>query len=156
MKSLVLATRGIQCSCISLYGICFSVFKSVSRWNINDLEYIVEKGDLLYKMQNTTQFLCCPELPRSVMVESVCLNINFCISQFGFLHNGSNSITDLVNSLTSCRESYDGVIFVVNGYCFSILFSGQHVYVTDSHSRDSEGRPFSQGTAVVLKFSSFF
>ena len=25
------ATRGIQCSCISLYGICFSAFKSVSR-----------------------------------------------------------------------------------------------------------------------------
>ena len=61
-----------------------------------------------------------------------------------------------MNSLRSCRESYDGVIFVVNGYCFSILISGQHVYVTDSHSRDSEGRPSSQGTAVVLKFSSFF
>ena len=26
-------TRGFQCTCISLFSICFSIFKAVSRWN---------------------------------------------------------------------------------------------------------------------------
>ena len=37
-------TRGTQCSCITLYGICFAVFKPVSRWNKNDLECVIEKN----------------------------------------------------------------------------------------------------------------
>lgn len=75
-------TRGIQCTCIALYNICFSVFKDVSLWNKNDLEYIVEKGDELYKSQNTLRYLSCLELPRNVQVEHLQLPVvfkdNFC------------------------------------------------------------------------------
>ena len=35
-------TRAIQCTCISLFSICFSIFKAVSRWNRHDIEYVIE------------------------------------------------------------------------------------------------------------------
>lgn len=60
-------TRGIQCSCISLFSICFSTLKAVSRWTCNDLEYILEQGDTLYKQQNSLDFLSAAEtLPLNV------------------------------------------------------------------------------------------
>ena len=42
-------TRGIQCTCIFLFKICFSIFKAVSRWGRHEVEYVIEKGDALYK-----------------------------------------------------------------------------------------------------------
>ena len=42
-------TRGIQCTCIFLFKICFSIIKAVSRWGRHEVEYVIEKGDALYK-----------------------------------------------------------------------------------------------------------
>ena len=39
-----IVTQGIQCTCISLYSVCFSS---------EDLQYVIVKGDQLYKEQNT-------------------------------------------------------------------------------------------------------
>ena len=42
-------TADIQCSCISLMAVCWSCIKSISRWNSNDLDRILRKGDELFK-----------------------------------------------------------------------------------------------------------
>ena len=63
-------TRGTQCSCISLFAIVFSAFKNVAYFNSNDLEYILEQGDALYKTIGSHDFLSCPDLPREFMVEN--------------------------------------------------------------------------------------
>ena len=39
-------TRGIQCTCISLYSVCFSSNKSILEWLSEDLEYVIVKGDI--------------------------------------------------------------------------------------------------------------
>ena len=69
-------TKGIQCSCISLFAVSFSVFKNVARWTCHDLEYIVEQGDALYKSTGSTNFLSCPELPRNLYIEGFQVTID--------------------------------------------------------------------------------
>ena len=68
------SARGIQCTCIFLFSICFSIFKTVPRWNRHDVEY---EDDALYKMQNINQLLSCTQLSRVVQVEHLLVPINF-------------------------------------------------------------------------------
>ena len=73
-----LRTRGIQCTCISLFNICFSIIKAVSRWNRHDNEYLIEKSDALNKFQNTDQLFSCACLLEVVVIfNSRCLYFNY-------------------------------------------------------------------------------
>ena len=36
-------TGGIQCTCISLYSVCFSSIKPILEWLSEDLEYVIVK-----------------------------------------------------------------------------------------------------------------
>ena len=38
-------TAGIQCACIALTELCWSVMRKVSIWRASDLDYILESGD---------------------------------------------------------------------------------------------------------------
>ncbi|XP_057310977.1 uncharacterized protein LOC130648873 isoform X2 [Hydractinia symbiolongicarpus] len=150
-------TRGIQCTCISLYASLFSFFKHVSRWTKNDINCVLEKGDNLYKLQNTTQFLTCTELPRTVSLEGVNMDVNFAHNCFGFFVTSSaTSINELISNLRSNLNNKTRIIFIINGVAVSILKCNRHYYIIDSHSRDANGRPCPDGTAVVLKFINLF
>ena len=50
-------TAGIQCSCISLMAVCWSHIKSIPRWNSNDLDRILKKGDEFFKSLNKFKLL---------------------------------------------------------------------------------------------------
>ena len=52
-------TKGIQCSCITLHGIVYSVFKNIATWSPYDLEYVMEEGDLLFKSTGSKDYLGC-------------------------------------------------------------------------------------------------
>ena len=45
------STVGIQCLCISLMAVDWSVIKSTSRWDNNDLDRTLRKGDELFKIE---------------------------------------------------------------------------------------------------------
>ena len=83
-------TRGIQCTCIALYGVCFSVFKPIYCWNKNNLDCILEKGDALYKIQDTTTYLPCTYLPRIVTLGHN-VQVEFLSNSFGFIHKSGSS-----------------------------------------------------------------
>ena len=139
---------------------CFSAFKAVSRWN-NDLEYVVEKGDSLYKLQNTFCYLSCTDLPRIVQVEHLNVPVVFKENIYGTISNNfkdltsENSNNELYTSLCSGID-HDGILFNISGLAFSIIECGRHgnVYNVDSNSSDTFGRPTSNGTAIISKFST--
>ena len=79
------STRRIQCTCISLFSICFSIFKVVSRWNRHDVEYVIEKGDALYELQNTYQLLSCTCLPRVFQAEHLQVSMDLVDEYFNEL-----------------------------------------------------------------------
>ena len=64
-------TAGTQCSCISLYAICFSVIKNISIWKSYDLDYILVNGDSLYKLLAIRGLLSAGDLPQYVAIEGV-------------------------------------------------------------------------------------
>ena len=55
---------GRQCSCTSLVAVCWATVKRVGSWHSNDLDFIVNTGDEIYKDQNTEKYLMAEELPR--------------------------------------------------------------------------------------------
>ena len=74
----VTRTRGIQCTCICLFNICFPIFKVVSKRNRHDIESLTEKGNALYKFQNTDHLLSCACLPGVVVIfHSRCFYFNY-------------------------------------------------------------------------------
>ena len=114
---------------------------------------MIEQGDKLYKLQNTLGFLSCPDLPRSVNICNVLVRINFENNIFGFLNNNNNSKLELIRNLES-TVTFTGIIFLINGFSFSIIRASQFYYIVDSHSRDTLGRPSAFGFGVILKFEN--
>ena len=49
--------RGVQCSCMSLMSVCWTLFKSTSIWDSFDLDCILQKGNLLFKSLNNYRYL---------------------------------------------------------------------------------------------------
>ena len=136
------STKGIQCSCISLFTITFSAFKNVARWNCHDLEYVIEQGDALYKTTGRTDFLACTDLPKDLLIENVPVRVDFLphASYFGFLHRGTNCLSEIIGNLSE-NHDHTGILFFCRGYTFSILnLNGSgFIFIVDSHSRNSLG-----------------
>lgn len=136
-----------QCTYITLYGICFSVFKIVSTWRKKDLDSVIENGDHLYKLQNTSDFLSCPDFPMSLKICDVTVTINFDANLFDFLSD-DNSKLQLIRNLQSTLVC-SGILFLINGFSFSIIPVNKFFYFVDSHSRNTLGQPSPFGVAVV-------
>lgn len=119
-------TRGIQCTCISLFDICFSLFKQVSRWDKTDIDYVIEKGDFLYKTQNTQNFLSCDELPRTVIVEHVESDIQFFENRSGILQ-GELPHFNRLTLFNNLQQEFSGILFLISGVAFSILPKGNFI-----------------------------
>ena len=49
--------RDINCSCMSLMSVCWTLFKSKRIWNSPDLDYILQKRDLLFKYLDYYRYL---------------------------------------------------------------------------------------------------
>ena len=66
----------------------------MSQWNRHDIEYTIEKGDPLYKLQNTDQLIyCTSSLPRVVQVEHFQVSMNFLEEIYGFWNDSHKKNT---------------------------------------------------------------
>ena len=50
-------STGIQCPCMSLMSVFWTLFKSISIWDFFNLDCILQKGDLLFKSLNNNRYL---------------------------------------------------------------------------------------------------
>ena len=141
-------SAGIQCSCNSLYAICFSIIKRVSLWKSLDIDYILENGDKIFKSIGIPRSLFMNELPRSIAIENTNIDVELLSNSFGFFCENN------IFSNHSKTENGNGLIFTTSGYSFALIWNKTSVFLFDSHSRDKNGSFISDGTAVVLSFSS--
>ena len=79
------STSGIQCSCIALYAICFSIVKKISIWKTWELDYILESGDAVFKNLNISRSLFMHELPNSITIENNNVNVEMLSNYYGIL-----------------------------------------------------------------------
>ena len=76
-------TAGIQCACNALFALCWSTVKRVTIWKTMDMDYILEKGDELYKSLNMHIPLNIDELPQHVNIEGCLLTVRLLSQQQG-------------------------------------------------------------------------
>ncbi|XP_057297689.1 uncharacterized protein LOC130628722 [Hydractinia symbiolongicarpus] len=142
---------GIQCMCNSLFAIVWSALKKISFWNPGDLDHILSEGTKWYtNLGYTNQYLS--ELPNSFVLENEVIQIQS-------LENVSHIITDDSTSLRTFHNSSDshkgqGMVGIISGVSFAIVWDHPQIYLFDPHSRTSLGQITEQGTSVLLKFDS--
>ena len=78
-------TAGVQWMCNALFSLCWEKVKKVSLWKSFDLDYILDKGDEVYKSLNTRGFISVPDLPSAVVVEDHSFHVNMVHNETGFL-----------------------------------------------------------------------
>ena len=69
------ASRGIQCSCILLISVCWTLFKSADLWNNFDLDCVLGKGNQLFKYIVKFRNLGAEGLPQEFMTENCLINV---------------------------------------------------------------------------------
>ena len=143
---------GTQCACNSLFALVWSIIRKVSLWNTNDLNYILDMGNSLYSKLNLDRPLSINDLPSSVNTGMCDIYVEMLENETGCLsiHNQSNFLQDMRKKCVSG----DGLLFIIHGYTFSVLWNKRNYFLFDPHSRDEEGAIVPNGTCVLLKFSS--
>ena len=145
-------TAGTQCACNSLFSICWSTIRRTALWNKLDLDFILIKGDAIYKCLNVNGHLSFDDLPRIVDIDSDTFNIHMLRNETGLLNEVIQH--NFLYSTLNESENGDGLIFITEGYTFSILWSKRNYFLFDPHSRDDLGAFSDNGSSVLLKFSA--
>ena len=147
------SSRGIQCSCMALIAVYWTLLKRISLWKTAYLDCILQKGDDLFKKLNLMRILSVDDLPQNCKIEDVSLNLDYLESKTGEIVFNAYliSISEIVSS---CTSKGNGALLFISGYTLAILWGRDCFFIFDSHSRDSSGRKVVNGTAVLLKFLS--
>ena len=150
-------SAGKQCSCITLTSVCWTTVRKITLWKDFDLDFILHKGDKVYKDVNINRYLNVDELPTKIVIDNSHFDI-FVICAEDFLGSSLLEDTDtIINTDLFFSDNVTGIILFIEGYCVSILKESnnrQVIYAFDSHSRDSEGNIVPDGSSILIKFSS--
>ena len=65
-----MSSRGIQCSCMSLMSVSWTLFKCESIWDSFDLDCILQKGDILFKSLNNYAYTGMEDIPQEIFIEN--------------------------------------------------------------------------------------
>ena len=67
-------SRGIQCSCMSLMSVCWTL---LSLWVSFGLECMLQKWNVLFKSLNNYRCLGMEDLPQEFFIENSSINVEF-------------------------------------------------------------------------------
>lgn len=138
-------SAGTQCVANALYAIVWSAVYKVYLWTSWDLDYILDNGDDFYKSMHATGAIAFDELPNSITVEGVQLDMTF-------LDSINGELTMSQSNFLQFNEVQTGIMFMTSGFTTSILRNKSHIFIFDSHSRRSDGFFTANGYSVLLKF----
>ena len=144
-------TAGRQCLCNAMYAIAWSIVKRIGLWSQHDLDLILTEGNQIYKAKNTPNYLTTEDLPGSVKINGNELTV-FKLANY---HGRLSQLEHFISNVHKNEENTgNGLILIFNGFSMSVIWNKAHFFLFDSHSRDSNGIPCENGTAVLLKFRS--
>ena len=114
-------SRGIQCSCIALIAICWTLLKRIALWKPADLDCILQKGDDFFKKINLMIILSVDDFPQNCKIENVSMNLNY-------LENKTDEIVfnayliSISEIVSSCSSKGNGALLFINAYTLAILW----------------------------------
>ena len=131
----------------SLFSICWTTVRNINIWKDFDLDYILHKGNMIFKDTGLSHSLQFNEIPMKINVENYVFKITI-VSQIDSceetLSNGSQ--TDILDESLFFSDQVTGVIFFINGHYVSILKErlksrglSKKIYIFDPNSLDKEG-----------------
>ena len=145
------STAGIQCLCISLMAVCWSLIKSTSRWDSNG--WILRKVDELFKSLNKFKLLGAEDLPTKIEIYSHSVDIALLDNRTGEITSSiyMTSIGDIVGNYYNLGN---GALLIINGYALEVIWRKNCFFLFDSHSKNSSGNICQNGTSVLLKLET--
>ena len=134
---------------MSLASVCWTSFKSTSICDSFDLDYILQKGDLLIQSLSDYRYLGKDDSPQKFFYKYFSINAEF-------LNNTTGEITAEIYLviLSDGQEIGTGASLIINNYIFGLLSGKLCLFLFDSHRKDEIERTSALGTAVFLKFDS--
>ena len=93
-----------QCTCMALFAIAYASFKSSGIWKKCDLDVILMNRDQLYKGLDRTDYVSVTDLPETLQVGSVQVNVEYNINKCGPLTNGTVSAEELSEIFRSVSD----------------------------------------------------
>jgi len=121
------------------------------------MDYILHHGDSMYQsVPHKYDYFDYTELPLHVSVDNWFANNAFGDHVSGFIHteHSTGSAVSFPAALTQSASVYSGCLLTINDTTVAIIHRGSSFLLFDSHSRDSHGFVSSNGTAVLLEFTS--
>ena len=145
-------TRVIQCSCMSLMWVSWTLFRSPGRWDKLGLDSILGKGNQLFKSVGKCRYLGMEDLPEEFFLECFTVNVQFLEIKTGKITTGAYllSIAEIVNSV---QQIGNVALLIVNNYILGLIWGNGSIYLFDS-SKDENGNVSSSGTEVLIKFDT--
>ena len=117
----------IQCSCMSLIFVSWTLFKSPGLQDKLYLDYILGNRDKLFKFVGKFRYLGMEDLPQEFLKENSSVNMKFLKSKTGEITAGTYllSITSFVKSV---QKIGTGALLIVNSYIPSIIWRVYFIY----------------------------
>ena len=126
-------TAGVQCT---LFALCWSQVKTVSRWNKSDLNHVLTKENLLYKSLHVVDMLTADDLSRSIVMYNIEFPVYFLELKTEIVHlrNGEPFLRRSV-----ANTGHEFIFFLyMGGFTIALMKHHNHFYLFDSHSRYCE------------------
>ena len=155
-------SRGRQCvPCCLIFLICLSKSNHAG-WEWEELNNIIDNGDNLYTIvsalnKRTSDFLMPIELPSTICLHDQFYSIKFLNNPFGIISStesggiGSPLKIGLMDAFGQSKIC----ILILNEYAIAVAKVAANKFVLfDAHSRNKNGLPDSEGTSILMEFSS--
>ena len=150
-------TAGTQCIYNALYSVSYSIIKNVCHLTTLDMDYILITGNILYSTLGfRSQLLSVDELLGSIPIEKILISITKTNLETGLMTRSQREPFIQHNNQFNANSLESGVIFIIGGLSFAVIWIENVCYLLDSHSRDINGFPSPKGTSVLLKVGSVY
>uniref|UniRef100_A0A7M5WMZ5 Uncharacterized protein n=1 Tax=Clytia hemisphaerica TaxID=252671 RepID=A0A7M5WMZ5_9CNID len=115
-----------QSAAITLFSVCWTKVRNINIWKDHDLDYILHKGDMIFKETGISHALHVNELPQQVNVENIVFDVTIVSQVDGHIENISDSddsseVNIFLDENLFFSEKVTGAIIFFNGPCVSIL-----------------------------------
>ena len=138
---------------MSLTAVCWSLIKSISRWDGIDLDQTLGKGDELFKSLNKFKLLGVQDLPTKIEIYSHSIDIALLENRTGEI-TSSTYLTSIGDIVGNCSNLGNGALLIINGYALGIIWGKNCFFLFDSHSKNSNVNICQNGTLALLKFET--
>ena len=152
-------SRGKQCTPVSFFATLYTSVFDVIYWTSRTVDFVLDHGDCIYQsVPHQQEYFDYTELPLSVSFppDNEYVTCRFGDHMSGFLHSATSngfslSFSDAI--IAACEQAL-GYLVTVCQTCVAVVRHNSSYFLFDSHSHNSAGMPVSNGTAVLLEFSS--